>query len=71
MNIWYVPSHVTIVSEIFAGCNFHKFRQEGWICENSFMKFNVGMYKMAAIYTFVVSGNVGIKGDCLLFIVLD
>ena len=31
----------------------------------------VRMYKMADIYTFVVSGNVGTKGDCLLFIVLD
>ena len=41
------PCIYTIVSEIFAGGNFHKFH-EGQVHENLCVKFNMGRYKMAA-----------------------
>ena len=38
----------TVVSEIFAGCNFREFCDKGPARENLFTKFNMGGYKMAA-----------------------
>ena len=40
----------TVVSEIFTERNLHEFHEKAWICKNSLAKFNVGMYKMAAVY---------------------
>ena len=40
------PCIYTTVSEIFAGCNFHKFCDKGRVHDNLCMKFNMGRYKM-------------------------
>ena len=40
--------HITVVSKIFAGCNFREFCDKGRVRENLFAKFNMGGYKMAA-----------------------
>ena len=43
-----VDKYNTVVSEIFAGCNFREFRDKGRVRKNLFAKFNIGGYKMAA-----------------------
>ena len=47
LNVIHKPN--TVVSEIFAGCNFREFRDKGRVHENLFAKFNMGGYKMAAV----------------------